>query len=384
MMSATPDRADENIDLELVGLQKIFDDKAVIQNVDLQVRKGEFLAILGPSGSGKSTLIKIVAGFERQSAGVVILQGKDVSDLPPYRRNVNTVFQSYALFPHLSVFENVAYGLRRKGMKGEALRSRVSEALELVDLARFAGRAPNTLSGGEQQRIAIARALVNRPAVLLLDEPLSALDLKIRHRMQREIKRIHQDVGTTFLYVTHDQEEALVLADRIMVLRSGHCEQIGTGVELYHHPATHFVADFIGETNWYAGVLTHGADGPVIILEDGTRVRVQAGREPAPDTKVVFGVRPERIYLVSDGEPCRPAENRITVMLTNQIFQGSNLRIEGRTSWGAFIGLTRQIDGVFASLQSARTGQTATLAWDVSATLLFPAPGDGSGPRIGA
>jgi spermidine/putrescine transport system ATP-binding protein len=211
--------AADKADLELVGVHKNFGGKTVIENVNLRVRRGEFLAILGPSGSGKSTLLKIVAGFERQSSGAVYLQGADVSDLPPYRRNVNTVFQSYALFPHLSVFENVAYGLRRKKVDKQEIGVRVSEALELVDLAYFGNRSPETLSGGEQQRVAIARALVNKPTVLLLDEPLSALDLKIRRRMQRELKRIHEDVGTTFLYVTHDQEEALVLADRIAGMR---------------------------------------------------------------------------------------------------------------------------------------------------------------------
>ncbi|MFZ1096238.1 MAG: ABC transporter ATP-binding protein [Xanthobacteraceae bacterium] len=363
-MTAVPTKPAEQTDLELIGVHKRFDTKPVLTDINIAVRQGEFLAILGPSGSGKSTLLKIVAGFERQSTGIVTLRGADVSDLPPYRRNVNTVFQSYALFPHMSVFENVAYGLRRKGVKSTVLRTRVDEALELVNLSPFAERAPGTLSGGEQQRVAIARALVNRPAVLLLDEPLSALDLKIRSRMQQELKRIHEDVGTTFLYVTHDQEEALVLADRIAVMRSGHCEQIGTGAEIYHRPATRFVADFIGETNWFSGVFDNGAG---IIMRDGTRLRTRATQGVANNTRVAVGVRPERIRIATDRESCRPDENRISAMINKIVFQGSSLRIEGRTSWGDPIELMQQTDRDAA----AEPGKSATLAWDVSAMLLF-------------
>jgi spermidine/putrescine transport system ATP-binding protein len=361
----------EQPDLELIGIHKAFGGQAVLTDMNVAVRRGEFLAILGPSGSGKSTLLKIVAGFERQSAGVVMLRGDDVSDLPPYRRNVNTVFQSYALFPHMSVFENVAYGLRRKGLRGNQVQARVNEALELVHLAGFADRAPDTLSGGEQQRVAVARALVNQPAVLLLDEPLSALDLKIRRRMQQELKRIHEEVGTTFLYVTHDQDEALVLADRIAVMRSGHCDQIGTGAEIYDQPATRFVADFIGETNWLSG---NFEDGTGVVMCDGTRLRAKATRNLARRAKVVVGVRPERVRIASDAEPCRPDENRISAVVTRVVFQGPTLRIEGRTSWGDNIGLIRQIGNDAGG--HSDPGRSLVLAWDVSATLLFPAEPD--------
>jgi spermidine/putrescine transport system ATP-binding protein len=370
---ALPGKIAEPPDLELIGVHKMFGSKRVLTDMNVAVRQGEFLAILGPSGSGKSTLLKIVAGFERQSAGVVTLRGTDVSDLPPYRRNVNTVFQSYALFPHMSVFENVAYGLRRKGCKGNLLRSRVNEALELVHLTGFADRAPETLSGGEQQRVAIARALVNQPAVLLLDEPLSALDLKIRRRMQQELKRIHEDVGTTFLYVTHDQDEALVLADRIAVMRSGHCDQIGTGAEIYHQPATRFVADFIGETNWFAGIFE---DRTGVVMPDGTRLRTRPARNLAKDAKVAAGVRPERVRIADAAEPCGPEENRISAVIRRVVFQGSSLRIEGRTSWGDEIGLIRQTASDVAACAGADPGQGVILAWDVSATLLFQAEPD--------
>jgi spermidine/putrescine transport system ATP-binding protein len=370
-------KAREVNDLALIGVHKRFGAKPVLTDINIAVRQGEFVALLGPSGSGKSTLLKIVAGFERQSAGMVMLRGADVSKLPPYQRNVNTVFQSYALFPHMSVFENVAYGLRRKGMKGAMLHTRVDEALELVNLGGFAARAPETLSGGEQQRVAIARALVNRPAVLLLDEPLSALDLKIRRRMQLELKRIHEDVGTTFLYVTHDQEEALVLADRIAVMRAGCCEQIGTGSEVYNEPATRFVADFIGETNWFSGILE---DGGSIIMSDGTRLRSSAARL-ASNTRVTAGVRPERIRILTGEEPCRANENRVSAAITKIVFQGSSLRIEGRTSWGDPIEVVRQTDSDTRTFAAPAAGKSATLAWEVNATLVFPTANAYSGSQ---
>jgi spermidine/putrescine transport system ATP-binding protein len=262
--------------------------------------------------------------------------------------------------------------LRRKRLKDQEVSVRVHEALELVDLRTFTHRVPETLSGGEQQRVAIARALVNRPTVLLLDEPLSALDLKIRRRMQRELKRIHQDVGTTFLYVTHDQEEALVLADRIAVMRGGHCEQIGTGAEIYNAPVSHFVADFIGETNWFSGTLSNGVDGPHIIVADNSYLKVTSAHNVSPNTNVAFGVRPERIRLVSNGEPQRPTENRISATITKRIFQGSNLRLEGKTSWGEPVELTLQIGGDLAQFEAVAPGRVATISWDVDATLLFP------------
>jgi ABC-type Fe3+/spermidine/putrescine transport system ATPase subunit len=306
-----------------------------------------------------------------------MLRGANVTKLPPYRRNVNTVFQSYALFPHMSVFENVAYGLRRKGVKGAMLSTRVDEALELVNLSGFGVRTPETLSGGEQQRVAIARALVNRPAVLLLDEPLSALDLKIRRRMQLELKRIHENVGTTFLYVTHDQEEALVLADRIAVMRSGYCEQIGTGTEVYNEPATRFVADFIGETNWFSGIFQEGGK---IIMSDGTRLRSSAARL-ASNTPVAAGVRPERIRILANEEPCSSNENRISAVITKIVFQGSSLRIKGRTSWGDAIEIVRQTDSATQTFAVPEAGKSATLVWEANATLVFPTANSYSGSR---
>jgi spermidine/putrescine transport system ATP-binding protein len=352
-------------DLEVASLTKAYSGRTVLDNVSLRVEPGEFIAILGPSGSGKSTLLKITAGFEQADRGTVRLQGMDVTHVPPYRRNINTVFQSYALFPHLSVFENVAYGLRRKRVGEPELSNRVHAALALVDLAAFGPRIPETLSGGEQQRIALARALVNRPAVLLLDEPLSALDLKIRRRMQGELRRIHQDVGTTFLYVTHDQEEALVMADRIAVMRRGALEQVGTAREIYDHPMTPFVADFIGEMNWLPGTLV----GPgAMRLDDGTVLRGQVPTRTLPAGAVSLGVRPERLRLASPDADPGPTQNAMQAYVTGATFQGAHATISLHASDGTELHCRRQSDGE-ASVPAP--GEAVCCIWDVASGHLF-------------
>jgi ABC-type Fe3+/spermidine/putrescine transport system ATPase subunit len=240
----------EGHDVELRGVTKRFDDVVAVDNVDLTVPHGEFLSLLGPSGCGKTTTLRLIAGFEQPDEGEIRIGGADVAGLPPYKRNVNTVFQSYALFPHMSVLDNVAYGLKQRGLaKGERQR-KAREALELVQLPELAERKPKQLSGGQQQRVALARALVMEPKVLLLDEPLGALDLKVRKQLQIELKRIQVRVGITFVYVTHDQEEALAMSDRVAVMNAGRIEQLGRPREIYDAPATQFVADFIGETNF--------------------------------------------------------------------------------------------------------------------------------------
>jgi spermidine/putrescine transport system ATP-binding protein len=352
-------------DLEVVGLTKAFSGRTVLDNVSLRVNPGEFIAILGPSGSGKSTLLKITAGFEQADRGTVRLQGADVTDVPPYRRNINTVFQSYALFPHLSVFENVAYGLRRKPVREPELTNRVHAALALVDLAAFGPRAPETLSGGEQQRIALARALVNRPAVLLLDEPLSALDLKIRRRMQGELRRIHQDVGTTFLYVTHDQEEALVMADRIAVMRRGALEQVGTAREIYDHPKTPFVADFIGEMNWLPGTLV----GPgTMRLDDGTMLHGQVPERTLQAGAVSLGVRPERLRLGSPDADPGPACNAMRAQVAGVTFQGAHATVTLRTGDGTELHCLRQSDG---ETVVPAPGEVVCCIWEAASGHLF-------------
>jgi spermidine/putrescine transport system ATP-binding protein len=292
----TPTVTATEYDIRLVGLTKRFDDVVAVDDISLNVDRGHFLALLGPSGCGKTTTLRMIGGFEEPTEGRIELGGVDVASLPPYKRDVNTVFQSYALFPHLSIFENVAFGLRRRGVRGGDLRGRVGESLELVGLAGLEKRKPRQLSGGQQQRIALARALVNRPRVLLLDEPLGALDLKLRKEMQLELKGIQHEVGITFVHVTHDQEEAMTMADRIVIMNGGHIEQEGTPSELYEKPRTAFVAGFLGVSNLLEGeVLGEGT----VKLSDGTIVRVPPEALTRTGT-VQIGVRPEKLRVGGD------------------------------------------------------------------------------------
>ena len=265
------------IDVRLVDVVKRFGDSNAVDHITLDVNDGEFFSLLGPSGCGKTTTLRMIGGFEQPTSGLIELQGQDVTWLPSYKRNVNTVFQSYALFPHLTIEENVAFGLRRKGVKDAEVKSRVTDMLRLVELPGFEKRKPNQISGGQAQRVALARALINRPAVLLLDEPLGALDLKLRKQMQVELKRIQREVGITFIYVTHDQEEAMTMSDRIAVMNRGKYEQLGDPESLYERPQTRFVAGFLGVSNLLAGTVDGTADGYALIkLADDTRLRVPA------------------------------------------------------------------------------------------------------------
>ncbi|MBD0266084.1 MAG: spermidine/putrescine ABC transporter ATP-binding protein, partial [Tolypothrix sp. Co-bin9] len=241
------------LDVELRSVFKFFNQEPAVNGIDLDVRQGEFFSILGPSGCGKTTTLRLIAGFEIADAGKVLIQGQSMTNVPPYRRPVNTVFQSYALFNHLNVWDNIAFGLRLKKIRKSQLEARVQEALKLVKMESLRSRFPNQLSGGQQQRVALARALVNRPAVVLLDEPLGALDLKLRKEMQVELSNLHKDLELTFVMVTHDQEEALSLSDRIAVMNQGKIEQVGTPSQIYERPQTSFVADFIGDTNLFSG-----------------------------------------------------------------------------------------------------------------------------------
>ena len=281
-------------DVRLERVTKRFDDVVAVDDVSLAIESGSFFALLGPSGCGKTTTLRMIGGFEEATAGTIYLGEREVTGLAPYKRDVNTVFQSYALFPHLSLFENVAFGLRRRGYRGAEVKRRVGEVLELVDLAGFEKRKPHQLSGGQQQRVALARALVNSPRVLLLDEPLGALDLKLRKQMQLELKRIQHDVGITFVHVTHDQEEAMTMADRIAVMNRGRIEQLGTPAELYEEPRTSFVARFLGVSNLLDGE-ADGAGG--VRLTDGTLVQAPAVGDRRG--RVAVGIRPEKIRLAS-------------------------------------------------------------------------------------
>src|SRR3954470_631069 len=285
------------VDVKLVDVVKMFGETVAVDHIDLEVVSGEFFSLLGPSGCGKTTTLRMIGGFEAPTSGLIELQGQDVTWLPPYKRHVNTVFQNYALFPHLTIFENVAFGLRRKGAKEAEVKSRVTEMLALVELPGYEARKPSQISGGQAQRVALARALINRPAVLLLDEPLGALDLKLRKQMQVELKRIQQEVGITFIYVTHDQEEAMTMSDRIAVMNHGRYEQLGDPESLYERPATAFVAGFLGVSNLLpAQVKGRDGDWASCALTDGTPVRAPAAAVDGRDA-IQLGVRPEKIRL---------------------------------------------------------------------------------------
>jgi ABC-type Fe3+/spermidine/putrescine transport system ATPase subunit len=280
--------------IELRGVEKRYGDEYALHPMDLDIRDGEFFCLLGPSGCGKTTTLNIIGGFVEPSGGVVRIAGFDVTKRPPNRRPVNTVFQSYALFPHLNVIENVGFGLRMARVGKSERQTRAQEALDLVGLGTFSTRAVSALSGGQAQRVAIARALVNKPSVLLLDEPLGALDLKLRKRLQTELALIQRQVGTTFVFVTHDQEEAMALADRIAILNEGRIEQIGTPEQIYRHPASLFAADFIGESN-----ILHGtSDGTNFVLESGARLPISA---QTPDGVTSLVVRPEALRIGHEG-----------------------------------------------------------------------------------
>jgi len=296
-------------DIGVQGVSKSFGDFKALKNVSLDIRKGEFFSLLGPSGCGKTTLLRIIAGFERPDSGDVTFDGQDVLPLPPNKRHSNTVFQSYALFPHLTVAENIAFPLRIKKERKEIIRSKVKEYLELVELSDHAHKKPALLSGGQRQRVAIARALINEPRVLLLDEPLSALDAKLRQHMLIELDKIHDIIGITFIYVTHDQTEALSVSDRIAVMDQGKVLQVGRPHEIYERPADNFVAQFIGETNLFHG-LVREVEGDILSIESPElgHCLVQTDQKVEKDARISFTVRPEKVRILKEA-PTRDLEN---------------------------------------------------------------------------
>jgi putative spermidine/putrescine transport system ATP-binding protein len=322
--------AEPALDVSLVGIRKAYGDVVAVDRVDLDVRRGEFFTMLGPSGSGKTTTLRLIAGFERPDEGRILLAGEDVARKPPYERDVNTVFQDYALFPHMTVGENVEYGLKVKGVRGGARATRVKDVLDVVRLGGFEKRKPAQLSGGQRQRVALARAIVNNPRVLLLDEPLGALDLKLRVQMQTELKAIQRNVGITFVYVTHDQEEALTMSDRIAVFNQGRVEQVGSPVEVYEHPASEFVAGFVGVSN---------------VLE-------RAGRR--------FTVRPEKIRMLAPGEPTGGDAAEAGVV-KEVIYVGAVTRYVVELDAGGALTVVSQNTGTGAALDDP--GARVVLAW---------------------
>jgi spermidine/putrescine transport system ATP-binding protein len=321
--------------VQLVRVTKSYGRQVVLDGIDLAIERGEFLTLLGPSGCGKTTILRLIAGFEAPTAGRVHLEGADVTDLPPNRRQVNTVFQSYALFPHLSVYENVAFGPRLAGETGVALDRKVRDALATVQLEDYALRRPSQLSGGQQQRVAIARAIVNRPSVLLLDEPLSALDYKLRKAMQLELKQLQRRLGITFVFVTHDQEEALSMSDRVVVMDAGRIQQIGPPRSIYETPANLFVASFVGEINLLPAVVEAvGGDGLEVAVE-GHRMRLPVGTAvhtvPHPGDAVFLGVRPEDLRIWRQVEVTEDLQPTLfPAVIDEVIYKGSTVDLQVR------------------------------------------------------
>jgi spermidine/putrescine transport system ATP-binding protein len=306
---------DRAVAVELSAVTKRFGEFVAVDDLTLYIYEGEFFSLLGPSGCGKTTTLRMIAGFEEPSEGDISVGGDPMRGVPPYRRPVNTVFQSYAIFPHLNVFDNVAFGLRRSGVKGEELHKRVTDACEMVQLSGFERRKPSMLSGGQQQRVALARALVNHPKVLLLDEPLGALDLKLRKEMQLYLKNLQHEVGITFIYVTHDQEEALTMSDRIAVINEGRVQQVADPPTLYELPENRFVADFIGQTNVFSGTV-ESVNGERVTLRSASGERVEAtGREVEVGQEAHASVRPEKIRFGSEGDNTSTARIRQIVYL---------------------------------------------------------------------
>jgi spermidine/putrescine transport system ATP-binding protein len=332
-----------------------------LAGVSLEIRRGEFIALLGPSGCGKTTLLRAVAGFVQPTSGEIFINGRSMSGVPPNLRPVNTVFQQYALFPHMTVADNVAFGPRRQRLQSHEVETRVRDALGMVGLEALAGRYPRELSGGQQQRVALARAIVNRPDVLLLDEPLGALDLKLRKRMQLELKRLHQQLGMTFLFVTHDQEEALAMADRIAVMRDGGIVQLGTGVEIYRNPKSRYIADFIGEANLIG--CTIAPDGTVRLGTEGPSVpyRAQAGH----GAQASLMVRPQDIKV---GEEGGPDDVSLTATLRDKVFVGSTWRLFLSVAGGQEIAAE---PGYSTNVESMSPGQATTACWRRGAARLL-------------
>jgi spermidine/putrescine transport system ATP-binding protein len=345
-------------DVRLVDVTKRFEDVTAVDQLSLEIEHGSFFALLGPSGCGKTTTLRMIGGFEQPTEGQIYLGDAEVSGLPSYKRDVNTVFQSYALFPHLSVFENVAFGRRRQGMRGGTLTGQVNEILRLVGLEGMEKRKPRQLSGGQQQRVALARALVNKPKVLLLDEPLGALDLKLRKQMQLELKGIQHDIGITFVHVTHDQEEAMTMADQIAVMNHGRIEQLGTPTALYETPSTAFVAGFLGVSNLIPGTVS-GSD--TVRLRSGPEVRVRTDALAGRTGEVAVGIRPEKIEL-GEGQA-----NSLEGTVVEQAYVGVSTQYIVETGCGR---LTVYRQNASVGLNGAAPGQKLTLSWSPDSTFV--------------
>jgi spermidine/putrescine ABC transporter ATP-binding subunit len=365
---ATSPVSDGTYDVELRAVTKRFGSLTAVDAVSLKVRKGEFLSLLGPSGCGKTTSLRMIAGFEQPDEGEILIGGRDAVGFPPYKREVNTVFQQYALFPHMSVLDNVSYGLKQRKVGKAERYARAGQALELVQMTGREKHRPSMLSGGQQQRIALARALVMNPRVLLLDEPLGALDLKLRKEMQIELKRIQDQVGITFIYVTHDQGEALSMSDRVAVMSNGVIEQIDEPRVIYDRPLTPFVADFIGDMNFLTGEVTEAADGGYCVTA-GPGVAVRGRGYAAKGTRVRVGIRPERIAAapgISGG-----TANSATAEVVTKMYLGDQIQIVARLAGTGDIVVREQRTSADPALDGIHPGDQITLSWDEAAPLLL-------------
>lgn len=346
--------AQDTGDLVLNRVSKFYGDFCAVDDLSLTVPDGSFFALLGPSGCGKTTTLRMIAGLEEPTQGTINIGETDITTQKPYRRNVNTVFQNYALFPHLTIFENIAFGLRRRGIK--EVKNEVMAALELVELAHLAERKPGQLSGGQQQRIAVARAIVNRPEVLLLDEPLGALDLKLRRQMQIELKRIQMEIGITFIHVTHDQEEAMTMADTIAVMNQGKIEQMGSATELYEAPKTAFVANFLGQCNLIKAKVQSRNGGKAVVSAKGHTFEIPLSRVSTDSDSVLLGVRPEKLRLDDSGT------NSIKdCIVTDRSFVGTSTQYLLRTPWDLELIAFEQND---EGLHDLHVGDKVSVEWD--------------------
>ena len=364
--------AESNQDLQLEQLTKRFGDFVAVRDLSLTVPNGSFFALLGPSGCGKTTTLRMVAGLEDPSAGRVRIGDRDITGLRPYKRPVNTVFQSYALFPHLTIFENVAFGLRRRGVKD--YKQKTLDMIELVQLGPYAGRKPAQLSGGQQQRVALGRALINEPGVLLLDEPLGALDLKLRRQMQIELKRIQTDIDVTFVHVTHDQEEAMTMADTIAVMNHGVIEQMGAPDELYENPVTTFVANFLGQSNLIMTDIIDSSGADVIVDCQGQKIGVSSERSHAQGRKAWLGIRPEKIFASLVGDTERTDSNVLTGgRITDVSFVGVSTQYLVAMPWDQELMVFEQNTG---RRPLFKNGDEVDLSWSPEHAFLLDADQD--------